>query len=295
MFYDNLEKHKLSHQLLIHDGGLGYVLHKGLSAFQDATLSNKTCLMLTENLPLADVLEPKNRNLHIGQVSGSFYLKTDKGEYLTILDDEIFVGGRGEKLLLNASSVGPNLVELKIDSKTYLQVDKTYPFQLKPSGNPLIREEIVRQRFEVDYSEGKITFKTKTKEGWRFLSWGCVDKVVRATGLCLNETVINSYTFICEFITKSNLGHGFIPNSTEVKYFNSFENFANNANINIQSVKQKNAHLLLTCSTADIAKYRQVPVNIALTKTNFSSSGSYNSEVSSANKIPVPVKYTVIQ
>ena len=63
--YDNLEKHKLSHQLLIHEGGLGYVIHKGLSAFQDATLSNKTCLMLTENIPLDDVLESKNKKLHI--------------------------------------------------------------------------------------------------------------------------------------------------------------------------------------------------------------------------------------
>lgn len=293
--YDNLEKHKLAKQLLIYEGGLGYVLHQGLSSYQDATLSNKTCLMLTENVPLDRVLEPRNKKLTIENISGSFYLKTDKGEYLTILDDEIFVGGKGEKLLINASSVGPRTVELKINPTTYLQVEKNYPFQLKTSGNPLIREEIVRQTFEVDYSEGKIAFKTKTNEGWRYLSWGCVDKVVRATGLILNESAINSYIFHCEFITKNELLHGFSPNATEVKYYNSFEHFENNNNINIQSSKERNVHLLVSCSTADVARYRQVPVNIALTKTNFSSSGSYNSSVASLMNSVGPIKYTIIQ
>lgn len=293
--YDNLEKHKLAKQLLIYEGGLGCVLHEGLSSYQDATLSNKTCLMLTENIPLNKILEPKNKKLTIENVSGAFYLKTDQGEYLTLLDDEIFVGGKGEKILFNASSVGPKLVELKIDSKTYLQVEKEYPFQLKTSGNPLIREELSRQTFEIDFSDGNVSFRTKTKEGWRYLSWGCVDKVVRATGLTLNETVINSYKFICEFVTKNEIMHGFIPSVAEINYFNSFEHFENNNNINIQSSKEKNVHLLLTCSTADITKYKQVPVNISLTKTNFSSSGSYNSSVSAKSKLSDPVKYTVIQ
>lgn len=260
--------------------GFEYYKHDAFENFHDAALSKKSCLILTNNKPLKDVFDSDSKQIDIGTIAGCLFLKTPNKKYFTVTDNGIYVGGIGEKLFINVVPILGNVVELKVGKTQHIQIDKEYPYTAKLSEEILDGEDLERQRFELEYRNNLISFKTKTQEGYRYLSYG-IDQTVRAVGLMLNETVVNPYLFTPEFVSTNGLYYDFDAKTSEVKYYNELAAFANRYTVNIKQEQESNTNLLISCSTATIAlsgSSGKVPINIALTKTNFSSSGSYSTK-----------------
>jgi hypothetical protein len=132
------------------------------------------------------------------------FLKTPQQKYVTTLSNNIYVGGIGQKLFLNVIPISNNEVELKVNKKQYIQIDESYPYTARISEEILSGDSLNRQRFEIDYKDGLVCFKTLTTEGYRYLSYG-VDQTVRAIGLTLNDTIVNPYLFIPDFISENGI------------------------------------------------------------------------------------------
>ena len=273
--YNFNRKEKLDNSLYLFSNGFGYYTHTAFQEFQDAVLSKKNYLILTKNISLKEIFDPDSYQIKLGKLAGSFYLKTTNGEFFTRLRDNVFVGGIGEKLLLTIVPVSDNYVELVAeDYKKKLTIDQDYPYTARLSQDVLNEDTIHRQRFEMDYENNLISFKTRVKEGYRFLSYG-IDNVVRATGLMLNETVCNNYLHKMVMLTNDSLYYGFDARSTEIKYYNQIPTFVNQNTVTIKEEKDVDTHLLISCSTDAISKSTNVPINVALTKSNFSAAGTY--------------------
>ena len=265
---------KVDSTLYSYNNGFRFYTHKAFEGFHDALLSKKTCLVLTKNISLRDVFDSDSTQINVGTVAGSFYLKTPDGKYFTRIRDDLFVGGIGEKLFLTIVPVQNNYVELVVENFKKITIDEDYPYTARLSNDILNEDKIYRQRFEIDYKDNLISFKAKVKEGYRFLSYG-IDKIVRATGLMLNDTVCNNYLLTPEWITNDGLYYGFDAKTTEVKYYNQIPTFINQNTVTIKDETDIDTHLLITCATETIAQSAIVPINIALMKSNFSSAGTY--------------------
>lgn len=271
------KEEKLSSVKSSFSNGFVYIKHDAFENFHDAVLSKRNCLILTNNRPLKEVFESDSKQIYIGTVAGCLFLKTPSNKYFTTLSNNIYVGGTGEKLFVNVMPISNNTVELKISKTQFVQIDKEYPYTARISDEVLSGDDLKRQRFELEYKDGLICFKTITAEGYRYLSYG-VDQTVRAVGLMLNEVVVNPYLLIPEFVSENGLHHNFDAKTSEVKYYNELSSFADRYNLNIKENQESDTNLLISCTTADIALSASVAVNIALTKTNFSSSGSYSTK-----------------
>lgn len=269
----------LSRSLNTYNNGFNYYKHDAFENFQDAVLSKKNCLILTDNKSLKTVFNSDSKQLNVGTVSGCMYLKAPSGKYVTTLSDRLYVGGVGEKLFINIIPITDSIVEIRTGKTKQIQIEKEYPYTAKLTTEVLDGDEIERQRFEVDYKDGLICFKTKTAEGYRYLSYGA-DQTLRAVGLMLNETVVNPYLFTPEFISTNGLYYDFDAKTTEVKYHNEMASFADRYTVNIKEEQESDTNLLISCATTDIAKTGEGVINIALTKTNFSSSGTYSTKQS---------------
>lgn len=268
------KEEKLSKEFVNFSNGFSYYKHNALSGIRDAVFSKKNLLILTDNIPLKEVFDVDSSQVNIGTIAGSVFLKTNSNLYITSTKNNVFLGGTGEKLLISIVPVLNNVVELVVDKTRKLTIDSSYPYTLRISDDKLNDGNLYRQRFEIDYKDGIICFKVNTNEGSRFLSYG-VDRVIRAVGLTLNEVVVNPYLFNVEFATSNGIYYGFDATVSEVKYFNELGSFFNQTNLNVKEEKIRDTHLLLSCSTSVIAMSAEVPINIALTKTNFSASGTY--------------------
>lgn len=271
------KEEKMSNKLSSFRNGFRYYKHDVFDRFKDAALSKKNCLILTNNISLKDVFDVDSKQLNVGTIAGSLFLKTPSDEYVRMLDNELFIGGIGENVLITICPLGNNIVELKIaNTNRRIEIDENYPYQARISEDILDPQDVYRQRFETDYAEGRIYFKTKTKEGYRFLSYSAADKKVRAVGVMFNDLAINSYLWNTEFVSSENgLYYNFNATTNEVKYYNYLNSFINKQNVDVKEKKEKNTSLLLSYPTMMAALSGEVPVNISLTKTNFSAAGTY--------------------
>lgn len=267
---------KLSNTLTSLNNGFSFYTHDALISAQDVVMSNHNLLILTNKIPLRTVFDVDSSVVNVGKIAGSLYLKSS-GRYITFTKNDVYCGGTGNKLLITISPIEGNIVELVVDTTKRIMIDEEYPYTARISSDILIASKIYRQRFEMDLRDGRCLFKVLTNEGPRFLSYGA-DNVVRAVGIMLNEFKINSYLFDTEFTSNENVLCGFDAKTSEVKYFNEFASFSNQKTVSIKTEEQTDTHLLISCATSTLATSAEVPVNIALTKTNFSSSGTYSTK-----------------
>jgi hypothetical protein len=270
--YNNVEKLKYSG--VQYSSGLGHLMYDLFKNAKDIAISKKNLLCLTEVKDLTNVFDDVMEEYDIGRINGAFLLKTQDGRYLKHFNNTICVGGAGSNMVVSIVPIGDDIVELYIDDQTRLEVDTKYPYTVFPSRVILSPTKQYRQQFELDYFDGKITLKAKTADGYRFLSYG-VDRTLRAVGVMLDYTSINPYIFVPEFITPSNIVVGFEPKTTEVQYFNELETFKDRYNLNIKSEKYSDTNLLATCTLNDVVDNDNSNINIALLKTNYTSTGTY--------------------
>jgi len=270
--YNNVEE--LNYSEVEYSNGLGHVVYELFKNARDVALSKKNFLCLTDVKDLNTIFKDTLEEFDIGRINGSFLLKTQDGRYLKHFDDKICVGGTGVNLVVSIVPIGNNVVELYIDDQTRLETNVDYPYTIFPSQIILTSDKQYRQQYELDYFDGKITLKAKTAEGYRYVSYG-TDKILRAVGVMMDFTTVNPYIFIPEFITTSNVVVGFEPKTTEVQYYNELKTFKDRYTLNIKTEKYSNTNLLVTCASNDIVSTSEANINVALLKTNYTSTGTY--------------------
>lgn len=271
--YEYGTKQTFVKDLIYFSGGFGYYKHEALQNFKDAALSRKNCLFLTDVKALKNVFENQVVEYDISKISGSLFLKVGN-KYITQLNDQLFVGGVGRPLFFNIVPLDNGLVELRVDRTKYIEIDQQYPYTARLSQEILDPTEQQFRQFEAEYRDGLISFRVKTNEGFRFLSYGA-DNVLRAVGLEINDTIVNPYHFVAEFTTAPTLKYNFEPTNYEVKYFNDLYDQTNKTNLNIKNFAEKSTSLLISCPTLKMSENEEVNVNISILKDYFSSTGTF--------------------
>ncbi len=256
-----------------YDNQLRYNRYNLFENIQDVVISNKNILFLTDITSIDRVFQNPFTETKVGNIPGAFYLKPkNTNQYVKTLNNNFFVGGQGLKILFTLIPLSNGKCELRTSNQSRLQVSREYPYTIINSTEILAENELNLVQFEVDYVDNQMSFKVETAEGFRYLSYG-VDLQIRAVGLMLNETVINSYIFEPEFVSQQSLNLGYIPTTSEIKYFNEFNQQETRTSVAIKECKQANTHLLVSCATNLSDKTN---VNIAHLKTNFNASGTYS-------------------
>jgi hypothetical protein len=245
-----------------------------LHNFQDVTVNNDTCLILTSTVDLKKtftVLPEYN----LGSLPGSIYFQPRNSSSLfafyDIFKQQITLSLTEKSTFYIFPIFNTNEVEILVNNR-YLQVEEEYPFTVKVDNIPLPQQLRYRQRFECVYQNSTITFKTKTKDGNRYLAFSS-DNILRATGLNLNNKIYNDYLFACTPVTREKIAPGFDPDNTVGTYFYDFETEINNKNLTVNKALKANTHLLFSFPTKRENGFK-VPINIANLKTNITPLGA---------------------
>lgn len=281
--YEFKSKEPLHSKYKVLDNGVRFLEHELLNKSSDSVFSQNNAIVLTEIKDLKQIFEEKTEQLNVRYISACFYLSFPDNIHLvgntTVkkLNKRFFVGGSGQEAIFNIIPLGNNLIELKTEQKN-LAISENYPYDLILLDEPL-QENVFRQQFEIDVFENKFTLKTKTNEGYRYLSYSKVDRALRATGVQLNATTINQYLLEPIFVSKDHISHNFDPTIKEVRYFNQVETTPELKNLNLKTQKQADTNLTISCSLDELITEKEVNVNIAIMKTNFATNGTFNTSL----------------
>jgi hypothetical protein len=269
-------RESLAYEPVEYANKLSYKKYVMFNNLQDVALSKKNALFLTDTISLSSIFASSLVNSPIGKIPGSCFFLINNN-YAQFTGDTVYIGPLTyTKLLATIIPITSTTAEIHANNGTKLQVDKEYPYTVRTTTEVLPEDQLYRQQFVVDYTNNIITFKTTTDSGERYLAYGS-DGILRANGLMLNQTVFNSYLFNIEPITVPSLELGYIPTAKEVKYYNMLDSFVNRLNLNVETDTTSDTNLLVSCATTDITNpsNNETPVNIALLKTNFTSTGTY--------------------
>lgn len=273
--YEYYKDEKVQTSLVTYNNGASLYNTGGLNNFKDLTINRDTCLVLTPAIELSSIFT-KTNNIFLGQLPGSFQLQPRDtliyfAKYRPFSNSFFLELNDGSTFYIQPLK-NSNEVEIFVDNR-YLQVDASYPYVVRTGDKTLDPESIHRQRFEVVYQNKLITFKTKTDSGYRYLAFN-EDNILRATGLIMNDSVINDYVFKCIDITSPELTQGFTPTNNWITYFYDIEEVTNNRNVvvnkNFASVK---TNFLVDFPTERAADTGKININIANLKTGVTPSG----------------------
>ena len=258
-------------------GDFAYYKHEALKNFKDAALSKKTCLILTDAKTVGSVFEKAKKTINIGQISGTMFLKVGT-KFITQTNNTVFVGGTGKPILMTVVPMENGLVELRVNRTKWIEVDKTYPYTARLTEDVVDGPDLQYRQFEVEYSEGLISFKVKVPEGFRFLSYG-VDNTIRGVGLELNDSIVNPYHFKAEYKTREVMNYNYTPDEKEVKYYNDLFDQEHKTDLELKQTKDTETNLLISCPTSELSKADEVVINIASLKTNYSPAGTFTPSI----------------
>lgn len=312
--FEDRKEEELATDYKVFSNKFEYFKHKGFASYEDAILSKKTCLILTDNINLNEVIKTTTQTISLGEVASSFYLralqKTNRGTFFVRLQESNIrenvvakftnISAVNSKLkddtttdiIFTIVPIKGNIVELIANKTKRVYIDAEYPHAVKITEEVLDSSENYRKQFEMiykikqrtvngvltDYAE--IAFKATLKDGsQRFLSYNFRDGLIRATGTMFGKyNKLTPYIFEAEFVARAYFDYNYDATNQEIKYFTDYP-FSNKGNLYIKTNLVSNTHLLATCPTEIISlntkEGNKVPINFALTKTNFSTSGSY--------------------
>ena len=280
--YNYNSKEEISSHYRVVDSGLRYYQHELLDDCADGAFSQNNALVLTKRKDIKTIFAQPTTYVNIQSVACCFYLTVPDTDTLIddttvkLYSDQFYIGGQGTDVLFNAIPVENGTIELKANGQL-IAVSETYPYNLILLDEPL-QENIHRQRFEVSAYGNKITLKNKTAGGYRYVSYSS-DRILRCVGLQLNDTTINSYLFNPIFISTSSNAYDFNPSMKEIRYYNEFGSTEQEKEVDVKTQMQLDTNLLVSCSLDDVASNEEINVNIAITKTNFATSGTFNTSL----------------
>lgn len=277
-FFNSQELLEGSYRL--YSNGLRSYDYKVFKNFEDAAISKKTVLVLTNIKDLKEVFKTPFTSANIGNISGNCYLQAmnnaiiDGDVDIRLYKNDLWVGGRGERAVFTITPIERNVVELKVKN-LYLQVDENYPYDIKLSPTALPDYQRHRQRFTIEFSGNLICFKHKTKENFfRALSYNKTDRKLKCVGLQLNKAVINDYLFAPTFVTSTRFTYGYNPSIQEVRYFNFIDSGIKQKSADILEKTQSNTNLLVTIPISNLLN-TTATANMSILKTNFSAAGAF--------------------
>ena len=280
--YNYNSKEALNARYGVVDSGLRYYEHDLLTDCADGAFSQQNAIVLTKQRDIQEIFDQPTTQVGLKNIACCFYLSVPNTEILNgdniikIRNKQFFVGGKGTDVIFNTFPIENGIVELKTDQHQ-IAVAENYPYELILLEEPL-QENVRRQRFEIVVLDGQIALKNLTSAGYRYLSYGS-DRILRCVGLQLNETIVNQYLFVPIFLSDDNVPYDFDPSSKEVRYYNQFGLTEQERTVDVKKQIQLDTNLLVSCSLEDITTAEEINVNIAITKTNFATSGTFNTSL----------------
>ena len=272
--YNFLNNEPLKRNTITYRNGYTFLTYEGTKNYQDITINQGTCLILTSAVNL-DTIFTTSKPINVGRIPGSFQLQTRESSiYYTAYSENTKTFRQSLTSTSNffAIPVADNVVELFVNNQ-YVQVDEEYPYVVRLNKRSVDPENINRQRFNILYDNGFITIRTLTNSGNRFLAFG-KDNILRATGLILADSVVNDYIFKCIPVTDLTLNPGFIPTNNWVTYFFDTESSINNNNLVVnKDFKNVPTNLLIDFSLEKAIESGEVSINIANLKTTVTPEG----------------------
>lgn len=278
--YEYYRDEKLQSTIETTRDGLTYYKTQGLANYKDIAINKDSCFVLTSAINLNTIFSEENE-LTIGKMPASIQFAARITEGLV----PIYFARYNEnsntiRQTLSAASTFylqpveglPNTVEMFIQNR-YVQVDEQYPYVVRTTDRSLDPESLNRQRFEVVYQNKLITFKTLTNSGYRYLTFN-EDNILRATGLMLNESIINDYIFNCVPVTDDTLKYGFKPSNNWVTYYFDIESGQDNKNLRVnKDIYPTQTNLLIDFPLEKAAESGEINVNVANLKTAVTPTG----------------------
>jgi len=262
--------------------GYNFYQLQGLTNFQDVAINKGSCFVLTSSIDIDTVFSPPSQTLNVNFIPSSFILNTINFDIKSINYVSYLANNNSFSLNLSGNEavftivpiISTNKVELFVNNKNVI-VDKNYPYVISLTPRSLDKDNLYRQRFEIDYQNNVITIKTVTTEGYRYLAIGS-DNVLRATGMILNDAAIghNNYAFNCIPVTSPSLNIGFIPTNNWVSYFYDIESGVENKTVTVnRNINSVPTNFLIDFSVEAALESGNAIVNIANLKTTMTPTG----------------------
>lgn len=298
--YDYYRDEELQASVKTYRSGISLYNIEGLHNYKDVAINRESCFILTSATGL-DTFFKNDNEFTIGKipVSIQFAVRIANGTVAPVHFAKYNASENVIEQVLNQAStfyLQPveglvNVVEMFTENR-YVQVQENYPYLVITSDRTLDPESLNRQRFEVVYDKNNniILFKTLTNSGYRYLTF-TEDNILRATGLRLNNAIINDYVFSCVPVTDSIFNYGFKPTNNWVTYYYDVESGKDNKNLRInQNLVSTKINFLVDFPLEKAAETSEVVINIANLKTAVTPEGgpapinnAYNKEVVTTN------------
>jgi len=267
--YSYYKNEKLKFNTTTYKEGYSFIEYTALKNFQDITINNQSCFILTSALNLDDVFD-RGTEYNLGQLPGSCVLQPRNSQIYYINYNPVnntFIHDIEQTTIFYFSPIkNTNTVEILVNNQ-YVQIDEEYPYTARLQTRTLDPESIHRQRFECVYQKGLITFKTRTNTGYRYLSFG-TDFILRAIGTMFNNSIVNDYVFRIIEITPQNITTGFAPNNSWVTYYFDNTDQTNNKTVALKRILPTQTHLLFDFPYNNTVLNGIANLNIANLKTS---------------------------
>jgi len=247
----------------------GYTLYKynSLVNYQDTTINRDSVFVLTSAIPLQNIFPLPTKYIY-GKLPGTILLQPrNTNTYYAVYNSStktINLSLTGSHFYL-LPVTGTNNIEILVNGE-YLQVSPSYPYLVTLSKYSLVGSETYRQRFECVFQNNTITFKTRTSQGYRYLAFNN-DNILRATGINLNNTIVNDYVFKCIPVTKNTLEINFKPENKWLTYYNSLLQEQENKTLAINKEFLAPTNYFIDFPVEEAIKTGQAHINIANLKT----------------------------
>jgi hypothetical protein len=281
--YEYYKNESLQASIKTYNNGLSLYEVDGFLNYRDIAINKESCFILTSSVNLSTVFAGQERltigktpvsiliaprlTLGIAPVHFAKYIEEQSTFKLTLTS--------GSTFYLQPVNNTRNLVEMFVEGK-YVQVDELYPYTVRLGERPFTDPDTIgRQQFEVVFNEKEnfITFKTLTNDGYRYLTFND-DNIMRATGLMLNESLINDYILQFVPVTNKDLYYGFKPTNNWVTYYFDIENQRDNKNLVInKDFYPVQTNFLVDFPIEEAAATGKVTINIANLKTSVTPAG----------------------
>jgi hypothetical protein len=292
----------LNSELVSYNEGFEYYQVGGLSNYQDVAINSGSCFLLTDTVKLSSFFKkdfyvktnsitPSNTTYtpaYYGKTSGTVHLQK-RGDsthyvYYDSISNSFYLDSNYSNIFINPIS-NTGEVELLVGSM-YLQVDASYPFQLRASNVPLLGEENYRQRFSIIEIEGEIMIKTITVDGPRYLAPSnnsTTLNVIYATGCILGNSILNDYVFNAKNITTviaaegdtSTVQYGHMASNDWITYYMDSQWQAENSTVTVNKViRDQGINYLVDFPYQSAIETGKALINIANLKTGYTPTGA---------------------
>lgn len=265
--------------------------HECLASFKDIALSKNNCLCLSRPLTINNIFNNSStEKILFEEMAGTFKLRI--GTYYLyesdLTENLIFNNANGvdtkytnHTLKIVYFTVLPQsdgTFHIVANKNKKLYVNEKYPYDIICSQEVKPGYEV----FNINYNLGATSTTTEyltisSPKINRFLSYNAEDRILRATGSRFNTfNSINDTVFVAVFLTPQKNNYNFqSQNNIEIKYFNNF-GINTSAGVALNKKTSSNTNFLMSCNINSISPQNsKIPLNLAMLKTNFSTSGSY--------------------